>query len=166
MMALIPCPECNENISDKSEICIHCGYPLKKQELNQSNTYSVVLNNYGANRLETIKCVRIITGLDLKPTMNIVDNVPSVIACNVSLNEADKIKQMLDSVGSNVTIKKYDDSDSLMNNPQLNTLHCPHCGSTSVTTGQRGFSLFSGFLGSNKTVNRCGSCGWTWQPKR
>ena len=27
-MALIKCPECNNMISDKSEHCIHCGYPL------------------------------------------------------------------------------------------------------------------------------------------
>ncbi len=28
-MALIKCPECGKEISDKSEICVHCGYPLK-----------------------------------------------------------------------------------------------------------------------------------------
>lgn len=27
-MSLILCPECNEKISDKSSVCIHCGYPL------------------------------------------------------------------------------------------------------------------------------------------
>ena len=43
-------------------------------------------------------------------------------------------------------------------------LKCPRCGSTAVTTGQRGFSLLTGFLGSNKTVNRCGKCGHTWKP--
>lgn len=28
-MALIKCPECGGKISDKSDKCIHCGYPLK-----------------------------------------------------------------------------------------------------------------------------------------
>lgn len=27
-MALINCPECGKEISDKSKICIHCGFPL------------------------------------------------------------------------------------------------------------------------------------------
>ena len=27
-MALIKCPECSKEISDKSKLCIHCGYPL------------------------------------------------------------------------------------------------------------------------------------------
>jgi len=33
-MALIICPECDKEISDKSEVCIHCGYPL----INMVNT--------------------------------------------------------------------------------------------------------------------------------
>ena len=30
-MALINCPECGKEISDSSEKCIHCGYPLKSK---------------------------------------------------------------------------------------------------------------------------------------
>lgn len=29
-MALIKCPECGKDISDKSSVCIHCGYPIEK----------------------------------------------------------------------------------------------------------------------------------------
>ncbi|MCH3909527.1 MAG: hypothetical protein LKE31_04030 [Bacilli bacterium] len=29
-MALIKCPECGEMISDQSDVCIHCGYPFKR----------------------------------------------------------------------------------------------------------------------------------------
>ena len=28
-MALIKCPECGKEVSDKAKICVHCGYPLK-----------------------------------------------------------------------------------------------------------------------------------------
>ena len=47
-----------------------------------------------------------------------------------------------------------------------NQVKCPKCGSTQITTGQRGYSLITGFLGSNKTVNRCAKCGYKWEPKR
>lgn len=30
-MALIQCPECGREVSDKAEKCIHCGYPIQKQ---------------------------------------------------------------------------------------------------------------------------------------
>ena len=41
---------------------------------------------------------------------------------------------------------------------------CPKCGSINIMTGQKGYSFWIGFLGSSKTVNRCGSCGHTWKP--
>ena len=47
---------------------------------------------------------------------------------------------------------------------QSNQPKCPKCGSTNITTGQRGYSFWTGFLGSNKTVNRCSNCGHTWKP--
>ena len=34
VMALIVCPECGKEISDKSEVCIHCGYPLINTKCN------------------------------------------------------------------------------------------------------------------------------------
>ena len=47
---------------------------------------------------------------------------------------------------------------------EQNTVRCPKCGSTQITTGQRGYSFLTGFLGSNKTVNRCANCGYSWKP--
>ena len=43
-------------------------------------------------------------------------------------------------------------------------LRCPNCGSTAVTTGQKGYSVLFGFAGSSRTVNRCGKCGYSWEP--
>lgn len=31
-MALIKCPECGKEVSDKAKECIHCGYPLKNHD--------------------------------------------------------------------------------------------------------------------------------------
>lgn len=42
---------------------------------------------------------------------------------------------------------------------------CPKCGSTQTTTGSRGATGFWGFIGASKTVNRCGKCGFTWNPR-
>lgn len=47
-----------------------------------------------------------------------------------------------------------------------NLVHCPRCDSTQIVTGQRGYSLMWGFLGSNKTMNRCASCGYKWEPRK
>ena len=46
-----------------------------------------------------------------------------------------------------------------------NQPRCPKCGSTSITAGQRGWSMFTGLLGSGSTVNRCANCGYKWKPR-
>ena len=45
-----------------------------------------------------------------------------------------------------------------------NQLRCPKCGSTNVSTGAKGYSFVTGFVGAGKTVNRCGKCGHKWKP--
>ncbi|MDY3690602.1 MAG: hypothetical protein SO072_01375 [Dysosmobacter sp.] len=41
---------------------------------------------------------------------------------------------------------------------------CPHCGSTSIATVNRGYSLVTGFIGSGKPVNVCQMCGYKFKP--
>ena len=43
---------------------------------------------------------------------------------------------------------------------------CPKCGSSTVVTGRKGFSVMTGFIGSGATMNRCGRCGHKWKPRR
>ena len=76
-------------------------------------------------------------------------------------NDAQFILQMIKLKNENpieyqLRLKQFEDVKS---RPK-----CPKCGSTNITAGQRGFSLLTGFLGSNKTVNRCANCGHTWKP--
>ena len=43
-------------------------------------------------------------------------------------------------------------------------IRCPKCGSTTIVTGHKGYSLVTGFIGSGRTVNRCSRCGHKWEP--
>ena len=45
-----------------------------------------------------------------------------------------------------------------------NVVRCPKCGSESIATINRGYSLFWGFLGSGKPVNVCQKCGHKFKP--
>ena len=40
---------------------------------------------------------------------------------------------------------------------------CHKCGSTSIATVNRGFSLLTGFIGSGKPMNVCQKCGYKWK---
>lgn len=44
IMALVKCPECNKEISDSIDTCIHCGFSLKKQ--NDDKNSKVIIHSY------------------------------------------------------------------------------------------------------------------------
>ncbi len=50
--------------------------------------------------------------------------------------------------------------------PPTDQLVCPKCGSTNVSTNLRGWNIKTGMIGSSQPVNRCGNCGYQWNPKR
>lgn len=40
---------------------------------------------------------------------------------------------------------------------------CPKCGSTSIATVNKGYSLLTGFWGSGRPMNVCQKCGHKWK---
>ena len=47
-----------------------------------------------------------------------------------------------------------------------NVVRCPKCGSTSVTTEERGYDIMWGWIGSSTRKNLCQKCGFKWNPGR
>lgn len=171
-MALISCPECNKQISDKAVSCPHCGYPMISSNFNKGiddnhTNYNVILQSAFGNKMNAIEGIKTMFKIGLVEAKNIVEKAPRILKKNISIEEATNIKNTLESYGATIAIKPYienEDETLLLKEFQTDIVHCPHCGSTAITTGQRGFSIVTGFLGSNKTVNRCGKCGYSWKP--
>lgn len=174
-MALIKCPECGKEISDKANSCPNCGYPLNHISTEESCKYNVSITKLfdNCNKIALIGAIRGIKKWGLAETKTAIEKLPTTIFTNLDLDSAKSSQDMLFKYGAESQITKVEEStfnvrsdeNAFFANYNTSMIICPHCGSTSVTTGQRGFSLFSGFLGSSKTVNRCSSCGWIWQPK-
>lgn len=55
------------------------------------------------------------------------------------------------------------ESDENERKKNSNIPSCPKCGSTSLATVNRGFSLLTGFIGSGKPMNVCQKCGYKWK---
>ena len=161
-MALIECPECKNQISDKAVSCPHCGFPISNDIL---NSYSVILDICGINRAQVVHHLMRIQNIKMSDAYNIINNTPYVIFKNTTNEKANEIKKTLEEVGAKVSIKNYDMNDTLNGHIKTDEVCCPRCGSAQITTGQRGFSFLTGFMGSNKTTNRCANCGHSWQPK-
>lgn len=47
-----------------------------------------------------------------------------------------------------------------------NAVQCPQCGSFSVATTNRGYSIVTGFIGSGSPRNVCQKCGHKWKPEK
>lgn len=131
--------------------------------------YSVILTTtYGNHVIDVTKYLEEKFSISLSEAHKLVRSVPTVIIESTTFDKATTIQQELISLGAGCTVEKYNPSITdaeLKIKYDDGLLHCPRCGSTMVAIGQKGFSLFSGFWGSNKTVNRCGSCGYSWEPK-
>lgn len=163
-MSLIICPECGKQISDKANQCVNCGFPIGEQKTNlESNNklYSLLLTDCSKNRIKAIQIVREIMNCDLDTAKSLTVGSSAIVSKKLNIDEAKKIQKRFFDIGVNAEI--IEDNSTI--NVQYDTIRCPRCGSTAITTGQRGFTIMTGFWGSNKTVNRCGKCGYTWQPK-
>ena len=152
-MALIKCPNCGKEVSDKALTCIHCGCPLVEKNHCIINGVDVDCSFLFDPKYEDIEIKELIM---MEKT-------------NLDAGIADKIVEEWSKKGEippvfNGKISTYEEESRQAMERINNQLHCPKCGSTSITTGARGVNWFWGFIGANKTVNRCGKCGHTWKP--
>lgn len=67
--------------------------------------FTVVLTNAGAQKIQVIKEIRVITGLGLKESKDLVEGAPKPVKEGVSKEDAGKIKEKLEAVGAKVEIK-------------------------------------------------------------
>ena len=71
----------------------------------EQTEFTVVLSEFGSNKVAVIKAVREITGLGLKEAKAIVDGAPKAVKEKVSKAEADDIKKKLEEAGAKVEVK-------------------------------------------------------------
>lgn len=65
----------------------------------------ILLTYPGTDKIKVINVIRSITGFSLKDATNIVNTVPQLIKSNVTMNEAEKIKEKFNSVGATTEFK-------------------------------------------------------------
>ena len=209
-MALIICPECGKQISNKATACIYCGCPITSEGNNYQ--YSCLIDGEVVDLTYLEKAINELSledkedlynhckwsfetwihpGID-KPNFNSNDNIQIVLNAGKITNAINKflgwntqnkkailsykfltlcIENNFNNFNFNTNNYIIDES-SKTNTPSpqpqpqpTNQLHCPKCGSTSITTEKRGYDIMWGFLGSERIVyNVCQKCGHKWKP--
>ena len=71
----------------------------------EQTEFTIVLAEFGANKVSVIKAVREITGLGLKEAKDMVDSAPKPIKEGVSKADAEEAKKKLEEAGAKVEIK-------------------------------------------------------------
>lgn len=179
-MALIDCPECGKKISDQSDKCIHCGFPLK------SKKNICVYNGIEYDLTELVEYINSIDKCEINfnydqrsEAREIIEKTIMSMKSGLDKNELINYIRRYKCVPSPEFIptgnpyrydlvkpKEYTGEDLREKLKDLNKPHCPRCGSTSIGTTTRGYSFWTGFLGSGTPMNVCQNCGHKWKPGR
>ena len=151
-MALIICPECRKEINDKSEMCIHCGYPLinytckiNGKEYNLKDELSMALVN-NDDWIKAIGSLRRKTSLTLSDGKELIELMKSTKSV------------------PNEFVPKYSLEDrSKYENKSSNIITCPYCHSTntskiSTTAKVVNIALFGIFGQKRKHQWHCNNC--------
>lgn len=159
-MALIKCPECGKEISNKAAACIHCGFPLdsiSKENICMIDNVEYDLTDYKNKLLSIDRNNKAALSNIEREMCRSIDGLSIFGAAflAVEILNTGKVPKTFDAEKSRVRFKEDD-----------GLIHCPKCNSTQITTGSRGYSIVTGFIGAGKTVNRCARCGHKWEPRR
>lgn len=71
----------------------------------EKTEFDVILSAAGDKKIQVIKEVRAITGLGLKEAKDLVESAPKAVKEGLPKDEAEKLKEKLETVGATVEIK-------------------------------------------------------------
>lgn len=149
---LVICPECGKDISDKSENCIHCGFPL------QQNNFNSICNINGKE-------------YDLMPFLNNINlgvnwavvtrNISDT--CNITISSARDLYNILLKEKQIPSSFSCDTKQILPDSKPK----CPTCNSTNLkkvsTTSKVVNTAMFGVFGTKRFKQfHCNNCGYEW----
>lgn len=190
-MALITCPECGKQISDKAASCPGCGYPLLDESLDvvQEKADLVEINGvdvdiyhlyelYSGNRAKIAQAIQKMAGIGIKESVEITKQYLKDKGLR-PMNWADEI---YDTFGGDTSAKrvekKQEEKRHLKQLKKEKIPFCPKCHSTSITFSTKKLSIgralvgnavagpagaVLGGLSSGKGYAVCLNCGKRWK---
>ncbi len=75
------------------------------EDAEEKDSYTVILKDTGAAKIQVIKALREITGLGLKESKDLADKAPANVKEGVKKVEADEMKAKLEAAGATVELK-------------------------------------------------------------
>lgn len=125
-MAMMKCPECGNDVSDKAKACIHCGFPIsslkpiqgaatiKVSKLDMNNLWAkaTIIDEDTGAEIAKVRQGESFT-IKVDKTMNIkVKFGPMMRAATATLNPNESVKYLLDKQTFSLFLTKIDVIDS------------------------------------------------------
>lgn len=175
-MALITCPECGKEVSDKAKMCPNCGYPINDPTVPDVKNNICVFKGQRYDLTEVLECVKetydrngYTTDKEYTAYFMLERAIPT-IGCDTNellsylavyhkvpdfnfIPTGDPDKYRL------VKPKDYDPTTTPEQKPPVPK--CPKCGCTNIQVVPKKWSFFTGFL-TNKTERVCANCKYKW----
>jgi hypothetical protein len=163
IMALIACPECGKEVSNKSRACIHCGCPLINTKCNIngivydfSEELPIALLERTDDYLPVYGKIRKKTSLTLVDAGNLIDiirqlkEIPETFTPKYPLEDREKL---YGNKGNNAN----------NGNKRINSITCPYCNSKNTrkitTTSRMIDTAVWGILGTKRNKQwHCNNC--------
>lgn len=162
-MALINCPECGKEVSDKASACIHCGCPLKDKNIN-------ILGNQNDRKINyPIKINgKTVMSDDIKKFLRKSQKTDAIqyIISETNCNENEALEIIEDIMHMQRLQSENIKSTNISNvrkvkNYNNNILSCPKCGSQNIQIVRRKWTLLAGFA-TSKVDRVCANCLYKW----
>ena len=93
-------------VSAAAPVAVAAAGPAAAAEPAEEQTeFDVILKACGANKINVIKVVRVLTSLGLKEAKDLVDGAPGAVKTGISKQEAEDAKKQLVEAGAEVEVK-------------------------------------------------------------
>jgi large subunit ribosomal protein L7/L12 len=92
-------------VSAAAPVAVAAAAPAAAEAVEEKDSFDVVLEAAGDQKIQVIKEVRALTNLGLGEAKAVVDSAPSVVIEGASKDAAEKAKAALEGAGAKVTLK-------------------------------------------------------------